>query len=335
MSSTTIRGAALVAACLSVLALARRAAAEAQQEKDQPSDQADEDKHTGDLAKAVQNPIADLISVPFQNNASYNIGTNDRAADTLNIQPVIPTHLGDHVLLVSRIILPVSYQPTLTSTGGGTSGVGDLNPTFFFSPAHPGKLIWGAGPAFVLPTATQQAVGTGKWSAGPSAVVLMQPDPWTIGVLASQVWSFAGPTNRSDVSLLTVQYFVSYNLAHAWYLTSSPILTFNWKAPSSDEWLVPFGGGIGKIFKLGKLPLNGAVQAFYNVHSSDATTLARWQARVQLTFLFPAAGSKPKPTEKEGDDSRSAARATPAAPDFRFTGVPGDLSLAVEPRHAP
>ncbi|HVY38069.1 MAG TPA: neuromedin U [Polyangia bacterium] len=339
MASTGIRRVVLVAVCLSVPALSRRAAAEAQPEKDQPSehtgDQADDDKQHAALAKAVQNPIADLISVPFQNNASYNIGTNERAADTLNIQPVIPTHLGDHVLLVSRIILPISYQPTLTSTGGGSSGVGDLNPTFFFSPAKPGKLIWGAGPAFVLPTATQQAVGTGKWSVGPAAVALMQPDPWTFGVLASQVWSFAGPTDRSDVSLLTVQYFVSYNLAHAWYLTSSPILTFNWKAPSSDEWLVPFGGGVGKIFKLGKLPLNGAVQAFYNVHSSDATTLARWQARVQLTFLFPAAGAKPKPAEKEGDDSRSAERVTPAPGDLRFTGVPGDLSLAVEPRRAP
>jgi len=254
MSSTRIRSLYLAVAWLSVLSLPRRSAAEAQQEKDQPSEhEADDDNENAGLAKAVQNPIADLISVPFQNNASYNIGTNDRAADTLNIQPVIPTR----------------------------------------------KLIWGAGPAFILPTATQQAVGTGKWSIGPAAVVLLQPDPWTFGVLASQVWSFAGPTNRSDVSLMTVQYFVSYNLAHAWYLTSSPVLTFNWKAASSEEWLVPFGGGVGKIFKLGKLPLNGSVQAFYNAHSSDATTLARWQARVQLTFLFPAGGSKPKPAEKQ------------------------------------
>lgn len=330
MASTRSRTVCLAVVWLSLLAVPRQSAAEAQQ-----GDQPDEDKQHAALAKAVQNPIADLISVPFQNNASYNIGTNGRAADTLNIQPVIPTHLGDRVLLVSRIILPISYQPTLTSTGGGTSGVGDLNPTFFFSPANPGKLIWGAGPAFVLPTATQQAVGTGKWSAGPSAVALLQPDPWTFGVLASQVWSFAGPTDRSDVSLLTIQYFVSYNLAHAWYLTSSPVMTFDWKAPSSEEWLVPVGGGAGKIFKLGKLPLNGSVQAFYNLHSSDATTLARWQARVELTMLFPAAGHEPKPAEKEGDDSGSSALATPAPPDFRFTGVPGDLSLAVEPRRAP
>jgi hypothetical protein len=134
-------------------------------------------------------------------------------------------------------------------------------------------------------------------------------------VLASQLWSFAGPSDRSTVSLMTVQYFVNYNLAHAWYLTSSPILTFNWEATSSEEWLVPFGGGIGKIFKLGKLPLNGSLQAYYNVRSDESTTLARWQARVQLAFLFPAAGSKHKPPPKEGGgEAGASALLTPATP---------------------
>jgi hypothetical protein len=284
----------------------------AQGAKDQPPEPGNKDE--GELAKAVQNPVADLISVPFQNNTSYNIGTNERASNTLNIQPVIPAHLSERVLLISRIILPVIYQPDLNSTGGGTSGFGDTNPTFFFSPASPGKLIWGAGPAFILPTATQRSVGTGKWSIGPSVVALVQPNPWTVGVLASQVWSFAGPSDRSKVSLMTVQYFVNYNLANGWYLTSSPTLTFNWEAPtSSEEWLVPFGGGIGKIFKVGKLPLNGSVQAYYNVRSDESTTLARWQARVQLAFLFPTGGSKPKPLEKEGGESGASALLTPAA----------------------
>ena len=299
------------------------AGADQTEPKDQPAGSAgSEDKDEGDLAKAVQNPVADLISVPFQNNTSYNIGPNERAANTLNIQPVIPVHLSDKVLLISRIILPITYQPDLTSTGGGSSGFGDTNPTFFFSPAKPGKLIWGAGPAFILPTATQRSVGTGKWSIGPAAVALIQPDPWTIGVLASQVWSFAGPSDRSKVSLLTIQYFVNYNLAHAWYLTSSPILTFNWEATSSEEWLVPFGGGVGKIFKLGKLPLNGSLQGYYNVRSDESSTLARWQARVQLAFLFPAGGRKPKPTEKESGESGASALLTPVAAPAR-TPPPG------------
>ncbi|MES1205950.1 MAG: neuromedin U [Pseudomonadota bacterium] len=306
-----------------LLVVGRPAAAEPDT-KDQPSEQ--DDKDEGDLAKKVQNPIADLISVPFQNDTSYNIGPNERASNTLNIQPVIPVHLSESVLLISRIIMPISYQPNLDSTGGGSSGLGDINPTFFFSPAKPGKLIWGVGPAFVLPTATQRSVGTGKWSIGPAAVALIQPDPWTVGVLASQVWSFAGPSDRSNVSLMTVQYFVSYNLAHAWYLTTSPILTFDWEAASSDEWLVPFGGGFGKIFKLGKLPLNGSLQAFYDVRSSEATTLARWQARLQLTFLFPTASIK---TKKE-DSEKSAGAEMPLGPRGGSA-----LSETLDPRTLP
>ena len=189
--------------------------------------------------------------------------------------------------------------------------MGDLNPTFFFSPAKPGRLIRGLGPAFVLPTATQRDVGSGKWSIGPTGVALVQPGHWTIGALASQVWSFAGPSDRTKVSLLTLQYFVNYNLPQAWYLTSSPILSFNWEASAGNEWLVPFGGGVGKIFKLGKLPLNGTVQAYYNVRADDATALGLWQARVQLAFLFPAGKPKPKPPETE---ENASALLLPAAP---------------------
>jgi hypothetical protein len=298
----------VVGSIATLLALrAPAAAAEAEGEKGGEQGEA-----PGDLAKAVQNPIADLISVPFQNNTSYNIGPNQRASNTLNIQPVIPVHLSDRILLVTRTILPITYQPDLTSTGGGTSGVSDLSSSFFLSPAKPGKIMWGVGPIVVLPTATQRAVGTGRWSAGPTAVALMQPGDWTFGVLVNQAWSFAGPANRANVSAMTVQYFINYNLPDAWYLSSSPILTFNWKASSSEEWVVPVGGGVGKIFKLGKLPLNGTVQGFYNIRPEDSQTIGHWQARVQLAFLFPTAKPKPKPTEE--DETHQQARCAPPAP---------------------
>jgi hypothetical protein len=274
----------------------------------------EEQAHNKDLAKAVQNPVADLISIPLQNNTSYNIGPNNRAQNTLNIEPVVPIHLGDKLLLITRTILPVVYQPDVTAQQGGTSGVGDLNPSFFFSPAKQGKLIFGVGPTFLIPTATQQATGTGKWSVGPAAVALIQPHPWTIGVLASQLWSFAGPSDRSSVNTFSLQYFVNYNLAHAWYLASSPIITANFAATGGDAWTVPFGGGVGKIFRLGKLPLNGQVQGFYNVRTND-DTIARWQLRVQLAFLFPTGHEKKhKPEEKHDTETASAARATPAGP---------------------
>jgi hypothetical protein len=281
-----------------------------------------EEPKEGDLAKAVQNPVADLISIPFQNNTTYNIGANERASNVLNIQPVVPVHLSTKILLVTRAILPIVYHPDLTGTGGGTNGIGDFNPTFFFSPANPGKFIWGVGPAFVLPTATQRETGTGKWSVGPSAVGLMQPDPWTVGVLASQIWSFAGPDDRSSVSLLTVQYFVNYNLPQAWYLTTSPILTFDWKAPASEEWTVPVGGGVGKIFKIGKLPLNSGLQAFYNFRPSDSQTIGRWQVRLQIAFLLPTKQEREKMKKKREEEEGSASAQIQSRPVTAARAVP-------------
>jgi hypothetical protein len=241
----------------------------------------------GELARTTQNPVADLVSLPLQNNLDYDIGPFSRARNTLNIQPVIPHPLTSEWNLIARIIAPIVYQPDATQVAGGTSGLGDINPTFFLSRARPGQLIWGAGPTFLLPTATQQAVGTGKWSVGPAAVALVQPELWTIGVLAQNVWSFAGEDDREDVNQLLLQYFVNYNLSGGWYLTSQPILTANWKQPSGEEWVVPFGGGLGKIFKLGPQALNGQVSAYWNAVTPDDQPSASWQLRLQLAFLFP------------------------------------------------
>jgi hypothetical protein len=282
-------------------------AADQPPDRDQPPEaQGDEEANEKDLAKKVQNPIADLISVPFQNNTNYNIGPNERAQNTLNIQPVIPLHLSERIMLITRTILPIVYQPDVTSTGGGSSGVGDLNPSFFFSPANPGKLMYGVGPVFTIPTATQRATGSGKWCVGPTAVALMQPGHWTFGLLVNQLWSIGGPDDRTGVSFLTMQYFVNYNLAHAWYLASQPIITADFKSSNGDQWTVPFGGGVGKIFKLGKLPLNGSVQGYKNVRPNDSGTVASWQLRVQVAFLFPTAKAKTAKPEPEGSASSAA-----------------------------
>jgi hypothetical protein len=299
-----------LAICLTAVTMPRWASAADEGAKDQPgeSEAGGDDAEAGGLAKAVQNPVADLISVPLQNNTSYNIGPNERAQNTLNIQPVIPLHLSESLMLITRTILPIIYQPDVTSTGGGTSGVGDINPAFFFSPANPGKLIYGAGPIFSLPTATQRATGSGKWCVGPAAVVLVQPGHWTIGALASQVWSFAGPNDRSSVSFLSVQYFVNYNLAHGWYLSSAPIITADFESPGGDQWTIPFGGGVGKIFKLGKLPFNGTVQAYKNVRPNDGHTVASWQLRIQLALLLPTSKAKEKPQTEPGEASAASPR---------------------------
>ena len=142
----------------------------------------------------------------------------------------------------------------------------------------------GVGPVFLIPTATDDALGSDKWGAGVSLVVLTMPGKWVIGSLFSNVWSFAGSGDQ-DINLFTWQYFINYNLEDGWYLTSAPIITANWEASSGEKWTVPFGGGFGKIFRIGKLPINGSAHAYYNVEKP--TYGADWTLRLQLQFLFP------------------------------------------------
>lgn len=272
-------------ATVGVLAWASMAASQdPAPEKDAPAEPSGADE-ASDLAAKTQNPVANLISVPLQENLDYGIGPNARARSTLNVQPVIPMHLFGNWNLIARIIVPFVYQPDTTMPTGGSSGLGDINPQLFVTPAKAGALIWGLGPAFLLPTSTQTSLGTGRWATGPTAVVLVQPKPWTLGVLASNLWSFAGEDGRPNINQLTLQYFVNYNLPRGWYLTSAPILSANWKAASGDTWLVPFGGGAGKVFKVGKQAMNGSLGAYGNAIKPAGAP--DWQLRVQLAFLFP------------------------------------------------
>ena len=238
-----------------------------------------------DLAQAAQNPVGDLISVPLQNNTNFGFGPYDRTQNVLNIQPVLPISLGADWNLITRTIFPVITQPDFFSESGSTTGLGDINFTAFLSPSKPGKLIWGVGPAIIIPSATDQSLGSGKWSAGPSVVGLTINGPWVAGLLVSQVWSFAGQSDRGNVDFFLAQYFVNYNMNHGWYLVSAPIITSNWEASSGNQWTVPFGAGAGKIFRIGKQPMNINMQAFYNAVKPDFGP--DWQFRFQLQFMFP------------------------------------------------
>lgn len=156
---------------------------------------------TDPLRKAAQNPVASLISVPVQNNNNFGIGSDDRTQDILNIQPVIPVRVSKNWNVITRTITPIIFQPTVSQpVNQGAAGFGDLNPSFFFSPANAGKLIWGIGPTVVLPTATNSMLGQGKWSMGPTFVALAQPGKWTLGAPVNNVWSFAGQSSRKDAT---------------------------------------------------------------------------------------------------------------------------------------
>ncbi len=244
---------------------------------------------TEDLQKETQNPVSNLISVPFQNNTNFPIGPFSREQNILNIQPVVPVALTEKWNVITRTILPVVYQPNLFETEGGKGGLSDLNPTFFLSPSSPGKLIWGFGPAFLVPTATDSTLGQGKWGAGPSLVLLVQPKPWTIGILANNIWSFAGDKDRIAVNQALVQYFINYNMKGGWYTGTQPILTTNWKEDPSDRWLVPFGWSVGRVTRLGRMPINAQAGVYYNLIHPRDLPYPKWQVRLQLALLFPKA----------------------------------------------
>ena len=239
----------------------------------------------GDLAKQAQNPIAHLISLPLQNNTNFDIGPEERTQNILNIQPVWPVSLGENWDLITRTILPVVSQPL--ANGERENGLGDTTFTGFFSPEDSGKLTWGVGPVVLIPTATDDALGHDEWGGGLSAIVLGMPGNWVVGSLLSNVWTPEEDDGSRAVNLFTWQYFINYNIPDSGglYLTSAPIMTADWEADSNNRWTIPIGGGVGKIFRIGKQPVNGQVSAYYNVETPEYG--ADWQLRLQLQFLFP------------------------------------------------
>ena len=241
-----------------------------------------------ELRRESQNPVSSLISLPFQNNTNFPIGPYGRVQDVMDIQPVVPSNFGS-VNLITRWIAPVIYQPNIASPTGSASGLGDMNPTFFLSPAAANKLIWGFGPAFLFPTATNATLGQGKWGAGPSLVLLMQPEHWTIGVLMNNIWSFAGPQSRPPINQFLLQYFVNYNMSGGWYVGSQPIITANWRAPANNVWLMPAGFAVGRITRLGRQPINAQAGLYYSAIHPQDLPYGKWQLRLQLAFLFPKA----------------------------------------------
>ncbi len=240
---------------------------------------------TNDLAKASQNPISSLISVPFEFNNNFNTGPEDAYFQQLSIKPVLPMTLNENWSLVNRAILPVLYQEGLVRGQEDKWGLGDLTYQGFITPAKPGKVIWGIGPSVVAPLGTNDRFSSDKWSIGPNAVVLTMPGRWVIGALVSNVWDVAGDSDAADVNSFTAQYFINYNMDNGWYVTTAPLISANWEANSSQRWTVPVGAGVGRIFKIGKQPINAKLAGYYNVEKPDFGS--EYNIQASITFLFP------------------------------------------------
>jgi len=236
------------------------------------------------LAKELANPISSLISVPLQSNWDFGIGPNDATRYTLNVQPVIPIALSADLNLIVRTIVPVIDAESPAPGVASASGLGDITQSFFFSPSKPtdSGWIWGAGPAFLYPSASDNLLGSGKVCAGPTAVFLKQESGWTIGLLANQLWSFAGEGDRSEVNATFLQPFVSYTTQTHTTFALNTESTYDW---AQQQWTVPLNLMVSQLFKVGQLPMQLTVGGRYYADAPSGGP--DWGLRMVLTFLFP------------------------------------------------
>lgn len=256
--------------------------------------------NTEALAKEAQNPVANLISLPIQWNSTPASQWAPRAVDpgaeanrTLNVwnvQPVVPFRLNNDFFLISRTIVPVIQRPLAGNTD--KIGIGDINPTVFLVPRTTSRFQFGFGPTLVIPSATDVQLSTQRWSAGPAGVAVYTRGALVAGILANNIWSFAGEGGRQVNSML-IQPFINFNLANGWYIASSPIITSDWTASHGRGWTVPIGGGFGRIFRLGRQPLNASFQGFWNAVRPEQLgeqLLGPVTLRLQIQALFPTGG---------------------------------------------
>lgn len=239
-----------------------------------------------DLAKKLANPVAALISVPLQLNYDQDIGPEDEGERwSLNIQPVVPFSLNEDWNVISRTIVPLIDQKDIFPGTGSQTGLGDVLQSIFFSPIEPTEngWIWGVGPAFLLPTATDELLGTEKWSLGPSVVALHQSGPWTVGGLANHITSVAGASDRADINSSFVQPFLSYTTPTAWTFTLQTEATYDWKG---EQWSVPVSAVATKVSSFGPQLFSAGVGLKYWTEAPDGAP-GGLGVRLVFTLLFP------------------------------------------------
>jgi hypothetical protein len=270
------------------------------------------------LAKQTQNPIADLVSIPFQFNYTSGGDLKDRTLSVLNLQPVLPLPLTDAWRVVVRPVIPIENVPA--PNGGRRLGLGDIQPQLYVTPARHGAFVWGVGPILSLPTATNDLIRTGQWGLGPAGVAVWARGNWVLGLLANNVWKVAGSDRHPKINTLTVQPFVNFNFTHGWALNFSPLITANWGQSKGDRWTVPLGGGVSKVHAIGKQAVNLSFQYYRHVVYQNGAGAN--QVRLVLSFLFP-------------DSPPPSAPAPEVAPPLPPPGTPAPPGAAPMPTPDP
>jgi hypothetical protein len=239
------------------------------------------------LVREAKNPFADLTNLQFLYDAAVGTASRDQTSQVVTFQPLIPFSVSPTWSIITRTVLPLIDQPGTAVGLGRVHGVGDTQFSAFLSPTRTGSLVWGAGPALQLPTATNDALGQGKWGAGPTAGLQWSGTQWTFGALINNIWSFAGDTNRPAVNQMQLQPEINYTFKHNpnGYLTFSPTITANWRASGNERWTAPVSLGIGQLVKLGSQAINLQATAYYNGIAPPDTP--PWTLEMELQFLFP------------------------------------------------
>lgn len=240
-----------------------------------------------ELIVQAHNPLPALVAVPVQNNANIGYGPEGRLQDGINFQPVIPVSVTPGLNIITRTIVPLIFDPAFSRDIGGVGGLGDIQVTPFLSPAKPSAWVWGVGPVMQLPTHSYRSLGNNNPGIGPSFAFLRwtKQDPFLFGAVGWTAWSVNTDPHSAPYSVGSVQPLASYILDNGLYLTTSPLMKFDWLARAGRQVLLPVGGGFGKIFHVGELPLTIEAHAYYNALKRDFD--GDWQVRLQIQFLFP------------------------------------------------
>ncbi len=234
-----------------------------------------------EISRKLADPGAALVSLPFQYNYLGDAGPGgDFHNQMLKIQPVIPfVHPNSKFIL--RPILPVLD----TQFPQDKSGIGDLTVQGYYIPKREGAAMeLGVGPIVQLDTASDDTLGSGKYSIGPAFLAVHKTKKWTLGGLLNHLVSVAGDDDRSDVSVTNLQPIVTRSLANGWSTSFSPEISYDWKASSGNAWTVPLGATVSKVVMFGKHPVSFAAGGYYNVDRPEYAN--RWSARFQVTLVF-------------------------------------------------
>jgi hypothetical protein len=243
-----------------------------------------------DLKKLARDPVGDSVKIPLAENINLDAGPYGRTSNSLQIQPAIPFAIAEGWLLIPRIVATLAaYEPEVTQASGGSAGLGDTVATVFLTPAHTGTMVWGVGPALLIPTATDTNTGEGRWGLGPSLAFVVQPNWRSFATAMQNIWSLPGNSHphRSSLNQLQIETSISYNLTHTWYLLTAPTLSADWTQSRADRWLVPFGGGVGRTSEIAKKAVDWNIALYSNAIRPGSQPYPKWQISVQCTLLYP------------------------------------------------